>query len=114
MMLGVWLFALFAGAANACGWLEPNAARANVVAVKTDDPSNDADAAIGCEQFCQTDVPVVTKLPPIDDQSATQPLIVAVRDVGVTLVFPPALRLVPAATSPPDVPPYLRLAHLRL
>ena len=114
MMLGAWLFAFSVGVVHACGWLESTAAPGDSVVVKANDRSTDANPADGCEQFCATDFPVVAKLPPIDDPSASQTLIVALRDVGITLALPPVLRLAPAAHPPPDVPPYLRFTHLRL
>ncbi len=112
--LGVWLFALAVGMAHACGWDEPDLAPTHAVAVLPGDNPSDDGAPIGCQQFCKTDVPVVTKLPAVGDQPGEQPPIVAVN--GVHAVAAPAvtLRLIQAAHPPADVPPFLRFTHLRL
>ncbi len=112
--LGVWLFALFVGIAHACGWVEPSIAPVHAVAASASQHSSDEGTPVGCEQFCKSDIPVVTKLPPLGDQPDAQPLIVADRDIGVAVALPPAFQLAPAAHPPPDVTAYLRFAHLRL
>ncbi len=112
--LGVWLFALFVGIANGCGWVEPNMAPVHVVAASTSEQHSDEGAPVGCEQFCKADIPIVTKLSPLGDQPDAQPLIVVVRDISVAAAPPPVLQLALAARPPPDVTAYLRFAHLRL
>ena len=112
--LGVWLFALFVGIAHACGWVEPSIAPVHAVAANASQHSSDEGAPVGCEQFCKSDIPVVTKLPPLGDQPDAQPLIVAVNNVRVVLASPLALRLGQAAHSTSDVPPFLRVTRLRL
>ena len=112
--LGVWLFALFVGIAHACGWVEPSIAPVHAVAAKASQHSSDEGTPVGCEQFCKSDIPVVTKLPPLGDQPDAQPLIVAVNNVRVVLASPPAFPLAQAAHSSSDVPPFLRFTRLRL
>ena len=112
--LGVWLFALFVGIAHACGWVEPSSAPVHAVAANASQHSSDEGAPVGCEQFCKSDIPVVTKLPPLADQPDAQPLIVAVNNVRVVRASPLAMRLGQAAHSTSDVPPFLRVTRLRL
>lgn len=112
--LGVWFFALFVGIAHACAWVEPSIAPVHAVATKASQHSSDKGTPAGCEQFCKSDIPVVTKLPPQGDQADAQPLIVAVNDVRVVLASPPAFALAQAAHSSSNVPPFLRFTRLRL
>jgi hypothetical protein len=112
--LAVWLFALFAGIAHACGWVEPSVAPVHAAAAGASGHSSDEGTPVGCEQFCKSDIPVVTKLPPQGDQPDAQPLIVAVNNLGVVLASPPAFTPVQAAHSSSDVPPFLRFTRLRL
>lgn len=114
LTLGAWLFALFVGIANACGWDDSDPASTSaVVATTSEKPSHDG-SPVGCEQFCKTDVPVVSKAPTIGDQPDLQPLIVTGSTVNVVIPLTPAFRLARAAHPPPDVPSFLRFAHLRL
>lgn len=112
--LAVWLFALFAGIAHACGWDDADDAPVRAFAAGASGHSSDEGTPVGCEQFCKTDVPVVAKLPPTGDAPDAQPLIVADDYRHVFLAIPPAFRLARAAHSTSDVPQYLRFAHLRL
>jgi len=112
--LVVWLFALFVGIAHACGLDEPGGGLLYAVAASPSERQSDAGTPDDCEQFCKANVPVVTKLPSLGDQSDAQPLIVAVRDIGVAVALPPGFQRAPVAHPPPDVTAYLRFAHLRL
>lgn len=115
-MLCVWLFTLFVGAAHACGWIEPSAASSLAVAGKLNerDRSSGVNGLSGCAQLRKTGVPIVTKLPVVGDPSDAQPLIVAARDVSVTLDLPPARRLAQAGHPRSGVAPFLRFSQLRL
>ncbi len=112
--LGVWLFALFIGFAHACGLDEPASVQIHVAAANSGERSLDLGAPDGCEQFCKADMPVVTQIPPLGDQPCSVPLTIAARDIGVAFAFPPASRSAQVAHPPPDVPAFLRFAHLRL
>jgi hypothetical protein len=112
--LVVWLFALFIGIAHACGLGEPTMAPPDVVVANPSERPADTGTPDACEQFCKTDVPVVSKLQFLGDQPDAPPLIIAVHEIGVAVALPPALRLAPAAHPPPDVAAFLRFAHLRL
>jgi predicted small lipoprotein YifL len=112
--LVAWLFALFVGIAHACGLDEPTTAPPDVVAANPGERPADTGTPDACEQFCKTDVPVVSKLQFLGDQPDPQPLIVAVRDLGIAVASPPVLQLAPAAHPHPDAAAFLRFAHLRL
>ena len=112
--LAMWLFALFAGIAHACGWVEQSAVPAHAVAANSSEHRIDRGTPVGCEQFCKSDIPVVTKLSPIGDEPNAQPLIVAVNGLHVVPALPPPFGLAHAAYPSSDVPPFLRFAHLRL
>lgn len=114
LALVAWLFAMFVGFAHACGLNEPTSGQIDVVGANSGERPLDVGAPDGCEQFCDSNVPVVTQLPPMGDQPSAPPLIVAVRNIGIAFVFPPAFRSAQAARPPPDVPAFLRYAHLRL
>ena len=77
---------------------------------------HDADESVppDCAQFCNEDLPLVAKLKTVHDQSAVQPLLVALFEVPV--VAERSLRVDPAllAHPPPGVPVYLRSLRLAL
>lgn len=112
--LVAWILALFVGIAHACGLNEPSAASPEPVAAIASERAPDTGVPDGCEQFCSTNVPVVSKLPSLGDQPDAQPLIVADRDAGVSVMLPPTSALAQAAHPPPGVAAFLRFAHLRL
>lgn len=112
-VLLVWLFALFAGIAHACS-APPMPAPLHALAASAGERSSQDASAAGCKQFCKADLPVVTKLPPMDDQPDAQPLIVAVNDVRIVPRSQLAARLAQAAHATSDVPPFLRVTRLRL
>lgn len=114
LTLGAWLFALFVGIANACGWGDCDAtSNSAVAATPSKKPSHDG-GRVGCEQFCKTDVPVVSKVPDVADQPDLPPLVVTSGTVRLFTPLMPAFRRVQATYSPPDVQQFLRFARLRL
>lgn len=114
LALGVWFFALSVGISHACGWGESGPTRTPAIASCANEHSSDAGTPAGCEEFCNTDMPVVTTLPAFGDRPDTQPLIVAIGSVQVDRGFPPAFRPTYAEHSYSDVPAFLRFTHLRL
>ncbi len=112
--LAMWLFALFVGIAHACGWVERGPAPAHAAAANSSEHRTDGGTPVGCEQFCKTDLPLVSKLPFIGDQPDGQPLIVGVEKVRIILALPPPFGVAHAAYPSSDVPPFLRFNHLRL
>jgi hypothetical protein len=114
-VLGAWLFALFVAIAHACGIsgataVLPDAAATSLVG----EPHDDATPAC-CETPCEDDVPLLTKIQPVQDPPAGTPLIPTSRCgarvlAGAALVAPPSL----AAHPPSDVSIFLRFLHLAL
>ena len=114
LMLGTWVFALFVGIANAC--LPGEGPQGHSAMHATAAAYHDADESVppDCAQFCNEDLPLVAKLKTVHDQSAVQPLLVALFEVPV--VAERSLRVDPAllAHPPPGVPVYLRSLRLAL
>ena len=115
-ILGLWMFALFTGIANACSWdgvttaPHPPAMAAHTVGDAMDDGM-----APGCDEFCSNDLPVLRVVQLVQDQPAGQPLLVATRrDLGFLPIFAPALRLARTAHPSPGVPFALRVVRLTL
>jgi hypothetical protein len=112
--LGVWLFALFVGVAHACGLGEPGPAPVAAVAADASERPCDAGAPPGCQEFCGTDVPLVTRLPSVPDQPDAKVFLVAARAPDVKVDSPSVLRLTPTAQLSTVLPLFLRFAQLRL
>ena len=115
-VLGVWMFALFVGIANACSW--------DVVTVVPHQPTTAVRAAgdamghgmaSGCDKFCSNDVPVLSVLQLVQEQPAGQPLVIATHhDLGFLPNSAPVLRLAQTSHSSPGVPFSLRIVRLTL
>jgi hypothetical protein len=115
-VLGLWLFALFAGIANACSWdgvtpVHPHPA----VWDHTVDGDTGHGAAPGCEDFCSNDVPMLSVLKLVQDPPAGQPLVLAAHDeFGVLPIFASVVRWARTAHPSPGVPFLLRTVRLTL
>jgi hypothetical protein len=112
-MLGAWLFAVFAGIANACLPESGNTIQNASMAMGTDhdgDPTRSA----ACEQFCNIDTPLFSKLQLVQDQPAGQPLLVASVSVLLSSAPASAAPVVYLAHPPPGVPILLRSLRLAL
>jgi hypothetical protein len=114
LLLGAWLFALFAGIANAC---LPEPGNAGQTAGMAMGPGHDGDDSQSpdCRQLCNLDTPLLSKLRLVQDQPAGQPLLVA--SVSTALLSPvpvSVVRMVYLAHPPPDVPVLLRSLRLAL
>ena len=113
LILGAWLFALFAGIANACLPQSGDTTQNTAMAMG---PEHDGDPnrSAACEQFCDIDTPLFSKLQLVQDQPAGQPLLVA--SVSVLLPTAPASAVSVAylAHPPPGVPILLRSLRLAL
>ena len=115
-ILGLWVFALFVGIANACSWDGVTAVphHSNVAEHPIDDVA-DHDMAPGCYEFCSNDVPMLSVLQLVQDQPAGQPLALATyHHLGVLPISASVLRLTRAAHPPPGVPFSLRTVRLTL
>lgn len=115
-VLGVWLFALFVGIANACSWDGASAAPAySVASADAADADMAHDAAPGCDDFCSNDVPMVSVLKLVQDPPAGQPLILAAHtEFGVLPISASVVRPTRTAHPAPGVPPFLRTVRLTL
>ena len=112
--LGIWLFALFVGVVHACTLTELGATPGQVGVTGVGACTFDEGMPAGCDQFCNSDVPVVSKAPLVGEQSAAQLPIAVATNVHVVLALPPAF--VPARAAHPSsgVPPILQFTRLRL
>jgi hypothetical protein len=115
-VLGAWVFALFVGIANACGWDGVTSVSHNpiVLAHSVDDAAGH-ESTSGCDEFCSNDIPLFSVLKLVQDQPAGQPLALDSRyNVGVLPISAPALRPAQTAHPPPGVPFLLRTVRLTL
>ena len=115
-VLGVWLFALFVGIANACSWDGVTAAPHQPAATAhAADADMAHDAAPGCDDFCSNDVPMVSVLKLVQDPPAGQPLILAAHsEFGVLPISAFVVRPTRTAHPSPGVPFLLRTVRLTL
>jgi hypothetical protein len=117
-VLGLWMFALFVGIANACSWDGVTAAphQPTVAAhAVDDDDAMDHGMAADCDEFCSNDVPLLSVLQLVQEQPAGQPLVVATHhDLGFLPISAPVLRLARTAHPFPGVPFSLRIVRLTL
>ncbi len=115
-VLGMWVFALFVGIANACGWDGVTAmAHQPTAPLHAEGATVNHDMTPGCEHFCSIDLPLFSVLKLVQDQPAAQPLVLATReDLGLRSISAPNLRLARNAHPPPGVPFSLRFVRLTL
>ena len=115
-VLGLWVFALFVGIANACSWdgvtaVQHQPAMAGHAGVDATDHDTDP----GCDEFCSKDLPLFSVLTLVQDQAAGQPLVLATRHaLGSRPISAPTLRWARNAHPPPGVPYSLRFVRLTL
>ena len=112
--LGVWLFALFVGIVHACTLTELGMTPGQVSVTSVRACTFGEGIPAGCDQFCKSDVPVVSKAPLIGERSAAQLPIAVATDVHVVLALPPASLPARAAHPSSGVPPILHFTRLRL
>lgn len=115
-ILGVWMFALFVGIANACSWDGVTAVpHQPTVAAHAVDDVIDHGMAVDCDEFCSNDIPLLSVLQRVQEQPAGHPLVVATHhDLGVLPISAPGLRLARTAHPAPGVPFSLRIVRLTL
>ncbi len=110
----MWLFALFIGFAQACDWHVAldgeGATHASSVGAALPHDATLTD----CEQFCATNVPVVSKLPLIGGQLDSSPPVSGFAPANFVVATAPAPQPVPVVRPASDVPPFLRVSRLRL
>ncbi len=114
LFLGMWLFALFAGIANACLTDAASPATGMPEMAMGAGQSDDHGPPPGCRQFCSTDTPVFSKLQLVQDQPAGPPLLIAGIDAACRYVRTAVVAAAYRARPPTDVPPLLRTLRLAL
>ena len=115
-VLGLWMFALFVGIANACSWDGVTAVpHQPFLAAHAVDDAMDYGMAADCDEFCSNDVPLLGVLQVVQEQPAGQPLVVATHhNLGFLPISAPVLRLARTAHPSPGVPFSLRIVRLTL
>ena len=113
LILGAWLFALFAGIANACLPESGNTIHNTSMDMGTEH-DGDSNRSAACEQFCNVDTPLFSKLQLVQDQPAGQPLLVASVSALLSSAPASAAPVVYLAHPPPGVPILLRSLRLAL
>jgi len=115
-VLGLWVFALFAGMANACSWDGVTALpHQSTMAVHAVGDAMDGDMAPGCEEFRSNDLPLLSVLQLVQEPTAGLALLVATRpDFGFRPIPAPLFRWAHRAHPPPGVPFSLRIVRLTL
>jgi hypothetical protein len=113
LILGAWLFALFAGIANAC-LPETVDTMPTAGMVMGSGQGGDESQSTGCQQFCNVDTPLFSKLQLVQDQPVGQPLLVASVSVLLSPVPASAVPVLYLAHPPPGVPILLRSLRLAL
>jgi len=114
-VLGLWVFAVFVGIANACTWDGAAAVPHQSTAVHAVGHATDDGMALGCEEFCSHDLPLLGVLRLVQDTPAGQPLVVATHHkLGVLPISAPLLRFARSAHPSPGVPLSLHIVRLTL
>jgi hypothetical protein len=104
-VMGLWVFALFVGIANACSWDGVSAVpHQPTVAAHAGDVAMDHGMAADCDEFCSNDVPLLGVLQLVQEQPAGQSLVVATHHrLGVVPSAALVLRLARTTHPPPGV-----------
>lgn len=115
-VLGLWLFAVFVGIANACSCagLAVVSQPLHLGVHAEGDGLNDG-VAPGCDAFGSNDISLAGVLQPIQGRPGAPPLVIAMyRDFHRLSISAPILRLARLAHPSPGVPFALRIVHLTL
>ena len=112
LILGAWLFALFAGIANACLAETADIMQTAGMAMSGGQDGDESQSA--CQQFCNVDTPLLSKLQLVQDQPAGQPPLVASVSTFPSPVPASAVPVAYLAHPPSDVPILLRSLRLAL
>jgi len=114
-VLGLWVFALFVGIANACSWdsltTDPHK---STMAVHAVGDVMDDDVAPGCDGLPSNDLPLFSALQLVQDLPAGLALSVATHHGLRFLPNSAPLRMARRAHPPPGVPFSLRIVRLTL
>ena len=115
-VLGLWVFALFVGFANACSWDGVTAVQhqpATVGHAAADATDHDTDP--GCDEFCSNDIPLLSVVQLTQGPLAGPPLVVTTHyDLGNQPSSAPAFRLAWTARPSPGASFSLHIVRLTL
>lgn len=112
--LGVWVFALIVGVANACGWTDAFTPSA-MAGVAHEAASHGDEGTSDCVKLCAEGLPVLAKVQAVQDPPEGEPLIIAPgHGVDLWRRSAPTLRPLHARRAPRAVPPLLRFLRLTL
>lgn len=114
LMLGTWFFALFVGLAQACDWHAALGDEGAACASSASASSSHESCLSDCDEFCVTNVPVVTRLPLIGGSLESPPLVPRIARADFVREFAPTF-LPPGDVRAVSGPPrFLRISRLRL
>lgn len=115
-LLGLWVFAVFVGIANACAWDGVTGVpHQPTVAVEAVGDAIDDTMAPASEKYCSKELPLLGAPQPVQDQPAGQSLVVATHhNLGFLPIRAPVLRAARSAHSSSGVPFSLRIVRLTL
>ena len=115
-VLGLWVFAVFGDIANACTWDGVAAVpHQPTMAVHAVGDAMDDGIALGSEEPCSNDIPLVGVLQLVQDMPTGQPLVVATHhDLGLLPISASSFRLARTAHPSSGVPFSLRIVRLTL
>ena len=114
-VLALWLFALAASIAHACG-LDDALGRASLgeqVSVGHQAPGDGASPA--CDKFCADDTPLLKTLKAVEDSPAGVALLVPASESGAPVVaYPRTIEVRSGSNPPPDLAINTRFVRLAL
>lgn len=113
-VLLTWVFALFVGIAQACGWDEISGTPPGAVAERSGVPIGDHGIPPGCAQFCDSDIPLVSAPQGQDPPSGLPPPFGVHPALGLAPIAAPAFRTAPTAHPAAGVPVSIRYLRLTL
>jgi hypothetical protein len=113
-VLALWMFALLASMAHACGLGEAldGATWSEAAAVGWGTPSGD-DTLPACDQFCADDIPILAKLTAVEDGPAGSTLLPAA-PIAYTLRLPDRASSSVVARPEPAPDPAINTRYVRL
>jgi len=113
-LLGLWAFALFVGAANACCWDGVTTVpHQSAAAAHADGDAMDDGMTPDCEDLGSDDAALLGLLKQVQDPPAGKPVVLAAHhDLGFLPIHAPAFRLARTAHQPPGTAHFLRIVRL--
>src|SRR5262245_64408630 len=114
-VLAVWLFALMASMAHACGLDEALAQAVMSAPASAGHQAPTSDGPLACDQFCADDNPLLAKLKGVADLSPGAAIVTLASVSGIHVdAFPRAYEALPAPDPPPGIAINTRFVRLAL